>query len=82
MQEYHVWLSTETESDCGDPIEADSPDEAAEFWAEEVDRQAGLEIAKEKDTPKVCVNDLSTGQILQYEVIGEMLPSYSAMVIE
>jgi hypothetical protein len=79
---YHVWPDNQSELDCGDPIEADSPDEAAELWAEEVDRQAGLEIAKEKDSPRVCVKDLSTGTIARYEVIGELLPSYSAMVIE
>ncbi len=82
MQAYHVWLESESELDCGDPIEADSPDLAAESWAEEVDRQAGLEIAKEKDSPRLCVKDLSTGETLRYQVFGEMLPSYSAMVIE
>jgi len=82
VQEYHVWMENESEQECGDPIEADSADEAAELWAEEVDRQAGLEIAKEKDSPRVCVKDLSTGTIARYEVIGELLPSYSAMVIE
>ena len=82
MNAYHVWLDNESELDCGDPIEADSPDEAAEFWAEEVDRQAGFEIAKERDRPKLCVKDLSTGVVSRYEVFGEMLPSYSAMFLE
>jgi len=77
-----VWMENESEQECGDPIEADSADEAAELWAEEVDRQAGLEIAKEKDRPTLCVKDLSTGETLRYQVFGEMLPSYSAMVLE
>jgi hypothetical protein len=82
MNEYHIWLANQTEADCGDPIEADCPDEAAEIWAEEVDRQAGFEIAKQKDKPVVCVKDLETGDILKYEVLGELIPIYDAMRIE
>lgn len=81
MAEFIVWAVGENEGDGGDPIEADSPAEAAEIWGEEVDRQGGSEIAKEIDSPTVNVKD-EAGVISRWQIRGELLPSYSAITVE
>lgn len=77
MAEFVVWAVRENE-DNGEPIEADSPGEAAEIWAAEVDMQAGNEIAKEIDSPVVNVRDES-GELTRWKIRGDLVPEYNAV---
>lgn len=78
MAEFIVWAVREKEGDGGDPIEADSPGEAAEIWAADVDRQAGNEIAKEIDSPVVNVRD-EAGELTRWKIHGDLVPEYTAV---
>jgi hypothetical protein len=78
VAEFVVWAVREKEGDGGDPIEADSPGEAAEIWAAEVDRQAGNEIAKKMDSPVVNVRD-EFGVLTRWKINGDLIPDYNAV---
>lgn len=77
MAEFVVWAVRE-EEDNGEPIEAESPGEAAEIWAAEVDREAGNEIAKEIDSPVVNVRD-EFGELTRWKIHGDLVPAYNAV---
>jgi len=77
MAEFVVWAVREKEDDV-EPIEADSPGEAAETWAAEVDRGAGNEIAKEIDSPVVNVRD-EFGELTRWKIHGDLVPEYNAV---
>lgn len=77
MSQFVVWAVSEKEED-GERIHADSPGEAAEIWAAEVDLQAGNEIAKDIDSPVVNVRDES-GELTRWKIHGDMVPEYNAV---
>jgi hypothetical protein len=80
MAEFIVWRDVE-DADEAEPVEAESPREAAEQWAFECDLESGLEHAKAETSIAVNVRDES-GVVTQWTVHGEMTPNYSAIESE
>ena len=75
---YKVWSPDykETESEAVE-IEADSPREAAEAWAEEMDYSCSEYAIANGEDVDVCVR--VGDRVLRYHVWGETIPTYCAV---
>lgn len=80
---YRVWRSFGPGvSDGGRFIEAISPEDAVEIWADGDDfRSAEFAIAK-GDMPEVCVQLIGGGPVLHFRVRGWLIRKYSADLIQ
>lgn len=73
MNVFFAWCPENGEDfDDGHEIEADSPDEAAEIWAE-LDEE--YKIISGNWSPELCVAE-QDGTIHHFKIHGAMMPSY------
>jgi hypothetical protein len=79
MRQYKVWSDTYNQrEEDGREVEADTPQQAAEIWAQMIDAEGADYLIVNGDPATVTVKAIDTGHVSVWFVHGEAVPVYTA----
>lgn len=79
MRQYRIWSETYNQrEEDGREVEADTPQQAAEIWAQMIDAEGADYLIVNGDPATATVTDIDTGHVSTWFVHGEAVPVYTA----